>query len=155
MTNLVQQEFTQDRVISLEDELAYIVRFENMSSATAPVQELVVVDYSNSRIFTGQLSNLSDILYGDRLINVPSNATNVSIRDFPEPSQTVGETDGDMAIDITTSLDPQTGRVEWKLKAIDTATGLATGRSICRLLASGKRYWSRPGSSVFLCKIEV
>lgn len=94
-----------------------------MSAATAPVQELVVVDYLDPNL-DWTTFRFSDIAYGDRLISIPSDVLQFSTRDFPTGSTITGTVSGSMAIDITASFDPQTGRAEWRLKAIDTATGL-------------------------------
>ncbi len=111
------------RIVSFDGNLEYIINFENVVTATAPVQELVVVDYLNSNLdWTTFQPN--DIAYGDRLIAMLPGTLEFSGRDWPTPSSITGTTQGPMAIDMTVSLDPQTGKVEWRLKAIDTATGL-------------------------------
>ncbi len=110
-------------VLSREDLLQYTINFENLGAATAPVQEAVVVDYLDSNL-DWTTFRFSDVAYGDRLITVPDGMIDFSTRDFPAPPTITGPTQGAMAIDITASLNPQTGRVEWRLKAIDTATGL-------------------------------
>lgn len=111
------------RLVSAEDTLQYTINFENTAAATAPVQEAVVVDYLDPNL-DWTTFRFSDIAYGDRLITVPDGVLEFSMRDFPLPPTITGSTQGQMAVDITASLNTQTGRVEWRLKAIDTATGL-------------------------------
>jgi len=111
------------RTVSADDELAYVIRFENMTTATAPVQELVVIDYLDPNL-NWTTFQFSDIAYGDRLIPVPGGVIEFSTRDFPTPPTITGTVSGTMAIDITACVNPQTGRVEWRLRAIDTVTGL-------------------------------
>lgn len=111
------------RVVSKDDELAYTVRFENMSTATAPVQELVVVDYLDSNL-DWTTFQFSEVAYGNRLIPLPADVLEFATRDFPTSPTITGATEGEMAIDVIVIFNPQTGRVEWRLKAIDTATGL-------------------------------
>lgn len=111
------------RVVSKDDELAYTVRFENMSSATAPVQELVVVDYLDFNI-DWTTFQFSEVAYGDRLIPLPPDILEFSTRDFPTSPTITGTVEGQMAIDIAVTFNPQTGRAKWHLKAIDTATEL-------------------------------
>lgn len=109
--------------VTADEELAYTVRFENQAAATAPVQELVVVDYLDPDLDWSTF-RFVDITYGDRTVPA-GGATGFSLRDYPGSSTVVtGETEGEMAIDISAALDPVTGRVEWRMRAIDTATGL-------------------------------
>ncbi len=113
----------QSRAVLSKDTLLYTVNFENQQSATAPVQELVVLDYLNPNLDWTTLQ-LSEIAYSDRVVSVPAGSVSFSGQDFPPSSSIVGTTEGQMAIDILASLNPQTGRIEWRLRAIDTATGL-------------------------------
>lgn len=87
------------------------------------MQELVVEDYLDAGLDWTTLQ-FNDIAYGNRLTVMPAGSLEYSGRDFPTPPAITGTTQGPMAIDMTASLDPQTGRIEWWLKAIDTATGL-------------------------------
>jgi RHS repeat-associated protein len=109
--------------ISPSGEVAYTVRFENVSSATAPVQECVVVDYLDANL-DWTTFKFGDVAFGDRVINIGSTLQQFSMRDYPSSPTVVGVTSGTLAVDITASINTQTGRVEWRLKAIDTATNL-------------------------------
>jgi hypothetical protein len=109
--------------VSPRDTLYYIVNFENLATATAPVQELVVVDYVNPNL-DWTTFQFSDIAYGGRLLSVPEGTTGFSRRDFPASSIITGTTDGPMAVDVTAFLNPHIGRIEWRFRAIDTGTGL-------------------------------
>jgi hypothetical protein len=110
-----------DHVVSTKDEIEYIIRFENATNATAPVQELVVVDYLDKNLDWTTL-RFGNITYGDRVVTLPADALQYSLRDLPPTNSTAitGTTAGQMAVDLSVSFNPQTGRIEWRAKAIDT-----------------------------------
>ncbi len=111
--------------VAVSNRLEYMIRFENdPKTATAPVQELVVVDYLDSNMDWTSV-RFGTLSYGDRLITIPSAAVDFSVRDLP-PTNSIsitGKTKGPMAVDVSASLNPQTGRLEWRARAIDTKTG--------------------------------
>ncbi|MEI7900906.1 MAG: RHS repeat-associated core domain-containing protein, partial [bacterium] len=110
-----------DRLISGQDEMEYMIRFENHPTATAPVQDLVVVDYLDPNLDWSTVE-LGEIRYGDRVITVPAGQLNFSTRDLP-PTNSIaimGITQGRLAVDITATLNAQNGRMEWHLKTLDT-----------------------------------
>ena len=109
------------RLIPPREKLPYRINFENMRTATAPVLEVVVVDYLDTDLDWATLE-FTDMAYGDRTIAVPPGHQQFAARDFPTANNIAGTTQGQMAIDLSASLNVQTGRVEWRLKAIDTAT---------------------------------
>lgn len=110
-----------DRLISSQDAMDYMIRFENFATATAPVQELVVVDYLDSNLDWSTVE-FGEIRYGDRVIAVPSGQLNFSTRDLPPTSSIAitGITVGQLAVDITATFNPQNGRLEWRMVARDT-----------------------------------
>ena len=62
--------------------------------------------------------------YGGRSLTVPNNVTTSwSVRDIPPVNgcTMVGTAEGQLAVDITLDYDPQQGRIEWRLKVVDTA----------------------------------
>ncbi|MEK7677502.1 MAG: RHS repeat-associated core domain-containing protein, partial [Verrucomicrobiota bacterium] len=124
-----------NRVIPSTEAIEYMIRFENRTNASAPVQELVVVDYLDANLDWTTLQ-FGDIAYGDRLMNVPADALQYSIRDLPPTNSpaVIGVTEGPMAVDMSVMFNPQTGRVEWRLKAIDSKTGLPPADALAGLL---------------------
>ncbi|MCX6923575.1 MAG: hypothetical protein NT154_10280, partial [Verrucomicrobia bacterium] len=110
-----------DRLISAQDEMEYMIRFENHPTATAPVQELVVVDYLDPNLDWSTVE-FGEIRYGDRVITVPAGQLIFSARDLP-PTNSItitGITLGQMAVDMTATFNSQNGRLEWRLLAKDT-----------------------------------
>jgi RHS repeat-associated protein/uncharacterized repeat protein (TIGR01451 family) len=112
-----------NRVVSAQDELEYMIRFENFASASAPVQELIVVDYLDAGLDWTTVC-FKEIAYGDRIVTPPVGSQSFTVRDLP-PTNSVsitGQTQGRMAVDVSASFNPQTGRLEWRALAVDTAT---------------------------------
>jgi len=111
-----------NHLIAAADELEYMIRFENYPTASAPVQELVVVDYLDPNLDWSTV-RFGDISYGDRTTNIADGVLNFTGRDIP-PTNSIGitgHTVSNMAVDMSASFNTQNGRLEWRLKAIDTA----------------------------------
>ena len=114
-----------NRVVSAQDEMEYMVRFENFASASAPVQELIVVDYLDGGLDWTTV-RFKEIAYGDRIVTPPVGSQSFTVRDQPptnSPSLT-GSAVGHMVVDVHGMVNPQTGRVEWRVTALDTNTSL-------------------------------
>jgi len=114
-----------NRVVSAQDEIEYMIRFENFASATAPVQELIVVDYLDAGL-DWTTARFKEIAYGDRIVTPPFGSQSFTVRDQPptnSPSIT-GSAVGSMVIDVHGSVNPQAGRLEWRMTCLDTNTGI-------------------------------
>jgi len=114
-----------NRVVAAQDEMEYMVRFENFASASAPVQELIVVDYLDAGLDWTTV-RFKEIAYGDRIVTPPVGSQTFTVRDQPptnSPSLT-GSAVGHMVIDVHGTVNPQTGRMEWRVTALDTNTSL-------------------------------
>jgi len=113
-----------NRVVSAQDELEYMIRFENFATATAPVAELIVVDYLDAGLDWTTV-RFKEIAYGDRIVTPPVGSQSFTVRDQPptnSPSIT-GSAVGSMVVDVRGSANPQIGRVEWRMTCLDTNTG--------------------------------
>ena len=108
------------RLVSAGDELSYVIYFENVLTATAPAQEVIVTDYLDPDLDWTTL-NLTDIAWGDRSLNLfgdsPVYTGRLAIPDYrPEVSKT-------WWVDVSADLNPLTGRLRWTLRTIDPDTG--------------------------------
>ncbi|MCB0190768.1 MAG: hypothetical protein KDJ65_02390 [Anaerolineae bacterium] len=101
----------------------YTINFENLATATAPVQELIIEDNLDPNLDWSTFQ-FSDVTFGDQVVVVPTDPGEYqfSLREFPTADTVAGTTEGEMVIDMTGSLNTNTGRIEWRLKVIDTAT---------------------------------
>ena len=113
-----------NRVVSAQDELEYMIRFENLASASAPVQELIVVDYLDAGLDWTTV-RFKEIAYGDRIVTPPVGSQSFTVRDQPptNSSSLTGSAVGSMVIGVRGTANPQTGRLEWRVTALDTNTG--------------------------------
>ena len=109
------------QLVASNTRLNYTVNFENMRTATAPVQELVIIDYLDSDLDWTSF-RFEQLGYSDHQLSLPDSALSFEMRDIPPAQVVTGTTEGLMAIDISASADPQTGKVEWRLITIDTGT---------------------------------
>lgn len=101
---------------------SYQVDFWNSPTALAPVQELIVVDYLPSTLDYATL-DFGNVEYGDRVLAVPDGALSFATRDIPPNDGCIitGHADGQLAVDVTLTFAATTGRIELRLKVIDTA----------------------------------
>jgi len=114
----------EQRFVLPGNRLNYIINFENMKSATAPVQELFIEDDLDPNLDWTTVE-FTEINYGRRALSIPDGVGvfEYSTRDIPPSSYVVGTAEEQLAIDINVSLNVQTGHIEWRMKLIDTATG--------------------------------
>ncbi len=95
----------------------YVVRFENLETATFPAQEVVVVDTLDTAVFDLSTFSLGPIRWGNGGVAIPP------------PGAKTYETVVDLApglnatLLITAALDEVGGRVVWHFATLDPATG--------------------------------
>lgn len=99
-----------------EEPLRYSVFFENLETATAPVQELLITDQLDIVNMDLNTLSLGPIAFGTRQVIPPPGvsafATDVDLRP-----------DKNLIVRITASLNPNTGLLTWRFASIDPATG--------------------------------
>ena len=112
-----------NRVVSVEDEMEYLIRFENTATASAPVQELIVVDYLDAGLDWSTV-RFKELSYGGRIITPTAGSQSFTIRDTPaaDSPAVTGIGAAKMVVNAYGSVNPQMGRVEWRLSALDTNT---------------------------------
>ena len=112
-----------NRVVSAQDEMEYLIRFENFASASAPVQELIVVDYLDAGL-DWTTARFKEMSYGGRIITPTAGSQSFAIRDTPpaDSPAITGIAAAQMIVNASGSVNPQMGRVEWRLWAMDTNT---------------------------------
>jgi uncharacterized repeat protein (TIGR01451 family)/uncharacterized repeat protein (TIGR02543 family) len=104
------------KYISGQEPLRYALYFENLSTATAPAQDIVITDQLDTAKVDLNTFSLGSIAFGDNIVT-PS----VGLTDF--------KTDVDLRpanniiVRISASLDKNTGQLTWRFNSIDPATG--------------------------------
>jgi hypothetical protein len=109
--------FAAERYIAPEQELLYAVFFENLASATAPAQEVVISDQLDPEKMDLSTVSLGAITFGDRQVLPPPNASDWTTDVDLRPDQ-------DLLVRIHASLNSTSGLITWQLSSIDPATGL-------------------------------
>jgi HYR domain/PKD domain len=104
------------RYSSGEEPLRYAVLFENLETASAPAQEVVVTDQLDTVNMDLSTFNLGPIAFGSKQVIPPPGAsafaTDVDLRP-----------DKNLIVRITASMNPNTGLLSWRFTSIDPATG--------------------------------
>ncbi|MCX6879910.1 MAG: hypothetical protein NTW21_39815 [Verrucomicrobia bacterium] len=110
-------------VVSRDDAMEYLVRFENFATASAPVQELIVVDYLDAALDWSTVE-FKEMSYGGRIITIPEGSQTFAIQDTPpaDSPAVTGMGVAHMVVNASGSVNPQMGRVEWRLSSLDVRT---------------------------------
>jgi hypothetical protein len=104
------------RFTSGNEPFRYAVLFENLETATAPAQEVVITDQLDPAVFDFSTFSLGAISFGDDVVDPPPGR-----RDF---ATTVDLRPGkNLLVQIDAGLDVLTGQVTWRFTSIDPATG--------------------------------
>lgn len=108
------------RSVKGSDDLGYIVYFENLALATAPAQEVVVVDQLDPDL-DWLTFRPTEIAFGNIIIagaSLPGGfSAQVSIPDFRTDVHKTWQ------VDITADINYQTGKVKWTFRTLDPLTG--------------------------------
>lgn len=106
-----------ERYYSGDIELPYSVTFENVSTATAPAQDVVVTDQLDPSLFDLSTFKFNSIAFGDKQVALPTGVrqfvTDVDLRPA-RPS----------IVRVSANCDPNTGLITWQFHTIDPLTGL-------------------------------
>jgi hypothetical protein len=94
--------------------IPYTIHFENVATASAAAQEVVVTDQLSANLDWSTFE-LVGIGFNDVTIDVPAGLQQYSTRAF------VG-TDSN-PVDVSASFDPDTGRITWRMASVEAVTG--------------------------------
>jgi len=113
--------------ISMQQPVRYSIFFENVATASAAAQQVVVTDsIDGTKLNLGSL-RLGPIIVGNHVITPPPFSTQFSGDIDLRPDQ-------DLIARITASLNSQTGVLTWRFASIDPATGEPTTDPLAGLL---------------------
>lgn len=102
-----------------EDSLRYAILFENLETATAAAQEVVITDQLDSAKIDFDTFSLGPISFGDRTVTPPPGLSQYSTSVDLRPAQ-------DLLVGIDARLNKSTGVVTWRFTSIDPLTGQFT-----------------------------
>ncbi len=130
-----------------EQEISYIVFFENKSSASAPAQQVVVVDQLDPDLDWSTFQP-SGIAFGDQVFAVTGQNGSFATRAvLPDYRAEVNQT---WWMDISAEIDYQTGTVRWTFTTLDPLTGLAPADPLAGFLPPEDGSGRGQGSISFL-----
>ncbi len=104
--------------LSADEELRYLILFENLETATAPAQEVVITDLLDPDTMDVDTLELLAISFGDTVISLPRGTMSYT-GEVRVPGQVLEE----IIVRINVSFDPVTSLLTWRLTTIDPATG--------------------------------
>jgi len=104
------------KYLSGEEPLRYSIFFENLETATAPAQEVVITDQLDTANMDLTTLSLAPIAFGNNIVTPPQglSAFNTDVDLRP---------DKNVIVRIAANLNPNTGVLTWRLTSIDPATG--------------------------------
>jgi hypothetical protein len=101
--------------ITSNPNLAYLITFENDTSATAPAQWVQIVDTLDSNVFDFESFQLGFISFGDTVINIPSGVQHWIEYVDMRPTQ-------DLVVLVEIDFDDLTGIAIWTFTALNPLT---------------------------------
>lgn len=104
------------RFLTTEEPLHYVIYFENLESATAAAQEIVVVDQLDAATVNLETLALGPITFGATLLNPEPYSNSFSAEVDLRPNQ-------DLLVQIDAGVDQEFAVLTWRFTAIDPATG--------------------------------
>ncbi|MBI2568927.1 MAG: hypothetical protein HYV63_18050 [Candidatus Schekmanbacteria bacterium] len=105
------------RYFSGTEPLPYLIQFENLPSATAPAQAVVVTDQLDATTLDLASFRLGAMGFGDRVLEAPPGATSYATEVDLRP-------DMNLRVRLSAALDTGSGTVTWTFQSIDPVTGL-------------------------------
>ncbi|HKY42860.1 MAG TPA: hypothetical protein VJM50_07170, partial [Pyrinomonadaceae bacterium] len=131
-----------ERYVSGEEPLRYMISFENVKTATAPARDVVITDQLELSSFDLNTFSFGPISFGDKSV-VPS----------PGLSEFSGNVDlrpqKDLIVNVTALLNKETGLVTWTFTSLDPATGLPVTDPLAGFLPPNVNPPEGDGSVVF------
>jgi hypothetical protein len=110
--------FGINRFVSGYGTFPYLIHFENLETATAPAQEVVITDQIDILYLDLATFSFGPMSFGNTVMSPPSGLTNFTT-DISVPGQVLEN----LVVRITANLNPTSGLLSWRLRAIDPSTG--------------------------------
>lgn len=130
------------RHMSGAEPLPYAVFFENLPSATAPAQDVVITDQLDPLLVDLTSFTLGPIAFGGKIVTPPPGVSQFRTRVDLRPANT-------LFVDINATLDENTGLVTWSFTSIDPATGRPPTDPLAGFLPPNKKPPEGDGSVLF------
>ena len=119
--------FGPQAFVPVNKPLPYTIDFENMATAGAAAQQIVITDQLDPAV-DPRTFRLKEIGFGSYKVTVPDN------RSYYQTRLQLGPDLGNILADISAGVDVRTGLVTWTLSAVDPKTGEAPNSASLGLL---------------------
>ena len=110
---------TASRFVAGTQSLSYMVSFENLPTATAAAQDVVITDQLDASKVDLATFQLGAITFADKYLNPPVGAQSFSGSVDLRPAN-------NLIANVNANLDLGTGLITWRFRSLDPATGLPT-----------------------------
>lgn len=110
--------YDAEKFVPVKQPLLYRINFENKAAATAPAQQIRIVDKLPATL-DARTVRLREIGFKQTRVEIPEN------RSFYQNRLQLGADLNNLQADLSAGLDITTGQVSWTLSAIDPQTGEA------------------------------
>jgi len=117
--------------LSEDEPLRYAIYFENIPTATAPAQDVVVTDQLDVSHLQLSTFRFGPIAFGDKQVTPSPGLTDFTTDIDLRPSR-------NLIVKVHTHLDTITGLLTWSFISIDPATGLPTDDPLAGFLRPGE-----------------
>ena len=108
------------QIVTVNDELRYTVYFENVATATAPAQEVFIVDELDPDL-DWQSFRVAEVAFGNQVVSAQESTSQFYARaTVPDHRSGVNK---NWWVDITTQINYQNGQVNWIFRTLDPETG--------------------------------
>ncbi len=94
----------------------YVIYFENVETATAPAQEVVITDQLDLATLDGEELELGQIAFGDTVIDVPPRLKTYTTTIDLRP-------DENLTVQVEADFDQSSGLLTWTFTSLDPETG--------------------------------
>jgi hypothetical protein len=105
----------EEHFITANEPLRYSISFENVITATAPAQVVLITDTLDLAYLDPSTFELGPMIFGDTLITPPPGLSEYHTRLDLRPEQ-------DLLVQVDATLEISTGLVTWRFMALDPAT---------------------------------
>lgn len=119
------------RYLSGDEPLRYAIYFENIPTATAPAQDVVVTDPLDLSKLQLSTFKFETIGFGDKQVTPPPGVTDFTTDIDLRPGR-------NLIVKVHAHMDTGTGLLTWSLRSIDPATGLPTEDPLAGFLGPGE-----------------
>lgn len=130
------------RFLSGREPLRYAIYFENVETATAPAQEVVITDQLDTAKLDLNTFSFGPIAFGNKLVTPPPGVSEFNQDVDLRPAN-------DLIVRINAGLDKNTGLLTWRFASIDPATGFPTEDPLAGFLPPNVNAPEGDGSVLF------